>query len=105
MIYLGSIRKQSKIKIEFKEEQKFTQWWLWLILIGIGILPLLESSNNLCFKKNLEINQYLILTDSFMYVYFWANSHVLVCATDTEIDQHETNQLFPFVKKRIKWKK
>ena len=28
------------MKTEFKEEQKFTQWWLWLILIPIGILPI-----------------------------------------------------------------
>ena len=28
------------MKTEFKEEQKFTQWWLWLILIPIGVLPI-----------------------------------------------------------------
>ena len=25
---------------EFKESQKFTQWWLWLIILSINILPL-----------------------------------------------------------------
>ena len=25
-------------KIEFKEKQKFTQWWIWLILIGLGAI-------------------------------------------------------------------
>ena len=29
------------MNIVFKETQKFSQWWLWLILIGIGILPIL----------------------------------------------------------------
>ena len=29
-----------QMKTEFKEEQKFTQWWLWVILIPIGILPI-----------------------------------------------------------------
>lgn len=29
------------MKIEFKEEQKFTQWWLWLILLPIGLLPII----------------------------------------------------------------
>ena len=24
----------------FKETQRFSQWWLWLILIGTSILPL-----------------------------------------------------------------
>lgn len=27
------------MKIMFREEQKFTQWWLWVILIGVGIFP------------------------------------------------------------------
>ncbi|RMG78816.1 MAG: hypothetical protein D6714_17395 [Bacteroidetes bacterium] len=25
--------------LKYREEQRFTQWWLWAILIGIGILP------------------------------------------------------------------
>ena len=28
------------MKTEFKEVQKFTQWWLWLIIIGVGMLPI-----------------------------------------------------------------
>ena len=26
------------MKIEFKEKQKFTQWWIWLLLIGLGAI-------------------------------------------------------------------
>ena len=26
------------IKIDFEETQKFTQWWIWLILIGLGTI-------------------------------------------------------------------
>jgi len=33
-------QNRTQMKIEFKEEQKFTQWWLWLILIPIGILQI-----------------------------------------------------------------
>ena len=25
--------------IEFKEVQRFTQWWLWLILLAVGLIP------------------------------------------------------------------
>src|SRR5690554_4514675 len=25
----------------FTEQQRFTQWWVWVLLIGIGILPIL----------------------------------------------------------------
>ena len=28
------------MKIDFQEEQKFTQWWLWVILILTGIFPI-----------------------------------------------------------------
>ncbi len=27
------------MKTEFKEEQKFTQWWFWLIFIGVALIP------------------------------------------------------------------
>ena len=29
------------MKTQFTEKQKFTQWWLWLILISIGIIPII----------------------------------------------------------------
>ncbi|MBK0371022.1 hypothetical protein [Flavobacterium agrisoli] len=28
------------MKSVFSEKQKFTQWWLWLILIAVGLIPL-----------------------------------------------------------------
>lgn len=28
------------MKIYFKENQKFTQWWLWTILIGVTLIPI-----------------------------------------------------------------
>jgi hypothetical protein len=27
------------MKIHFHEEQRFTQWWLWVMLIGICLIP------------------------------------------------------------------
>ncbi|AWG20683.1 hypothetical protein FFWV33_03575 [Flavobacterium faecale] len=27
------------MKTHFQEEQKFTQWWLWLVLIGVALMP------------------------------------------------------------------
>ena len=27
------------MKVEFQEEQKFTQWYLCVILIGVGMIP------------------------------------------------------------------
>tara|TARA_B110000114_G_scaffold129965_1_gene136146 strand:+ start:1176 stop:1292 length:117 start_codon:yes stop_codon:yes gene_type:complete len=28
------------MKVEFQEEQKLTQWYLWVILIGVGMIPI-----------------------------------------------------------------
>ena len=31
---------KTEMKIAFQEEQRFTQWWLWLIVIGTACLPI-----------------------------------------------------------------
>ena len=43
-------------KILFKEEQRFTQWWLWLLLIGIGLIPLIGIYNQIGLDKEFGIN-------------------------------------------------
>ena len=45
------------MNIVFKETQKFSQWWLWLILIGIGILPILGTNNLERIKKIKDANR------------------------------------------------
>ena len=30
------------METSFQEVQKFTPWWLWVLLIGIGFIPVLE---------------------------------------------------------------
>ncbi|WP_260402681.1 MULTISPECIES: phosphoethanolamine transferase domain-containing protein [Aequorivita] len=44
------------MKIVFKEEQKFTQWWLWLILIGIGVLPIIGIYKQLIIEEKFGDN-------------------------------------------------
>jgi hypothetical protein len=44
------------VKIAFQEEQKFTQWWLWIILIGIGTLPVFEIDKRLSSREKVGIN-------------------------------------------------
>lgn len=39
------------MKKEFKEEQKFTQWWLWIPLIGIGLIPIYGIYKQLFLKE------------------------------------------------------
>lgn len=94
------------MKIDFKEEQKFTQWWLWIILIGIGIIPIFGIYKQLILGEKFGDNPMsdfgLILFCLFSFsilALFW------FIRLKTEIDQGEIRINFsPFIKKRINWK-
>ena len=55
----------------FKEKQRFTQWWLWLILIPIGVLPVVGIFQQLIlgeeFGDNPMSNFGLILFAVFVF--------------------------------------
>ena len=94
------------MKIEFKEDQKFTQWWLWLILIGTGTLPILGIYKQLIIGEKFgdkPMSDFgLIIFAVFVFsliAMFW------FMRLKTEIDQDEIRMnFFPFVKKRVNWK-
>lgn len=90
---------------EFKEEQKFTQWWLWLILIGIGMLPILAIYKQLILGQKIEEKPmsyfgliiFCVLIFSLVAM-FW------IMRLKTEIDQNEIRMnFFPFIKKQVNW--
>jgi hypothetical protein len=93
------------MRIDFKEEQKFTQWWLWIILIGTGIVPFLGIYKQLILGEKIgdkPMSDFgLILFCVFIFgiiAMFWS------IKLKTEIDQHEIRiDYYPFIKKRIKW--
>lgn len=94
------------MKIEFKEEQKFTQRWLWLILIGTGLIPLYGIYKQLILKEQFRdypmSDSGLIILSIFMFSLI---ALFLFMRLKTEIDQKEIRMnFFPFVKKRISWK-
>ena len=93
------------MKTTFKEEQKFTQWWIWLFLIVIGVLPVFGIYKQLILGKKFGDNPmsdqgliaFTILT--FLFIIFFA-----VIRLETEIDQKEIRiHFFPLVKKRYQW--
>ena len=94
------------MKIEFKEEQKFTQWRLRLVLIGIGILPIFGIYKQLIIGEKYgdkPMSDFgLIIFSLFIFgliAMFW------FMRLSTEIDQNEIRiNFFPFVKKRVNWK-
>lgn len=94
------------MKIEFQEEQKFTQWWLWLILIGIGIIPIVGIYKQLIVGEtfgdkpatNIELIVFSLLTLGILMLFWFMR-------LKTKINEHEIQMsFFPFIKKVISWK-
>ncbi len=92
--------------IYFLERQKFRQWWLWLILIAVGIsfvvnqvIHFTESQNTAKTNGLLPILLYL-LGIFLLYAFFW------VCCLETKITQKGIHIRFvPFHRKHklIRW--
>lgn len=94
------------MKVMFREVQKFTQWWLWLILLGIGIIPIYAIYKQLFLGEkfgNKPISDFgLIIFCVFTFVLiamFW------FIRLKTEIDENEIRMnFFPFTKRKVSWK-
>jgi hypothetical protein len=93
------------MKTEFTEEQKFTQWWLWLILIAIGMLPVYGIYKQLIIGEdfgskplsNLGLIIFSVFVFCFILLFYFMR-------LKTEIDQQEIRmRFFPFVQKSIPW--
>lgn len=93
------------MKTEFTEEQKFTQWWLWVILIGIGLLPVYGIYKQVIIGEdfgskplsNLGLIIFSVFVFCFILLFYFMR-------LKTEIDQQEIRmRFFPFVQKRILW--
>jgi len=93
------------MKIEFKEEQKFTQWWLWLILIPIGVLPVLGVYKQ--FILHQEFGDYPMSNLGLILFSLFVLSLVvlfLIMKLKTSIDSKGIQMsFFPFIKKRVDW--
>lgn len=93
------------MKILFKERQKFTQWWLWLILLGVLALPIVELFRTLFFdvqqsEKSISMVglAFVLFFTSALLVFFW------MMTLKTEIDENEIRMhFFPLLKKTVKW--
>lgn len=93
------------MKTVFKEEQKFTQWWLWVILTGVGLIPLYGIYKQFILGEQLgnpalsDVGLFLICVHIFGLIALF-----LFMRLKTEIDTNEIRMsFFPFVKKRIDW--
>lgn len=90
---------------EFKEKQKFTQWWLWLILIAIGLFQVYGLFNQLI---KGEIFGDKPMSDTGLIVFTIIPFGIIILfwyiKLETEIDETEIRIKFtPLVKKTFKW--
>ena len=93
------------MKTVFKEEQKFTQWWLWLLIIAIGVWAVFGIYVQLIlgeeFGNKPMSDMGIIIFALFIFgliALFW------FMTLKTEIDQNEIRMNFlPFVKRRVSW--
>ena len=93
------------MKTEFKEEQKFNQWWLWLILIPMGVLPLIGIYKQLILGEKLGDNPISdISLLIFSIIMFSLIGLFLIMKLKTSIDKNGINMhFFPFIKKSVDW--
>jgi len=92
--------------MKFQEVQRFTQWWFWLILLGIGGVALYGIYKQLIlaepFGDNPMSNPGLI---AFSALIFGTIAFFLFVNLKTEIDDKEIRIAFiPFAKKTLSWK-
>lgn len=93
------------MKLEFKEEQKFTQWWLWILLIALGLLPIIGIYKQLIrdepFGSKPMTDIGLII---FTILIFGFIAFIYLMTLKTEINEEQIwLGFFPFFRKVIKW--
>ena len=93
------------MKIEFKEEQKFTQWWLWIILIGIGLLPIFGIYKQLIIGEKFGTKPMSDIGLIFFAIFIFSLIALFwFMRLKTEIDKSGIKMsFFPFVKKKVNW--
>lgn len=91
--------------IVFEEEQRFTQWWLWVLVGGILLIPIYGIVQQIIFKEPFGDNPMsdvgLIITfivNLVIFVFFW----MLKLQTTITKDGIAIN-FSPLAKKRILW--
>ena len=93
------------MKIEFKESQKFTQWWIWLILIGLGVIAIYGVFQQILldidFGNKPMPNIGIIIFTLFVFGFIYFNWYMTLI---TEVTNEGIKMRFvPFVKKEMNW--
>ena len=89
----------------YKERQKFNQFWLWLILIGLGLIPIYGIYKQLILGEQFGNTPLSDLELIILTVFIFALIALFaIIRLDTEINENEIRvHFFPFIKRHVNW--
>jgi hypothetical protein len=91
--------------IDFKETQKFTQWWVWVLLSSISFVPIYGLYKQIILGEpfgdkpmsDAGLIAFTLVIFATIYLFY-------IIVLKTEINKYEISfRFFPFVNKKIKW--
>ncbi|GAL00875.1 hypothetical protein JCM19314_101 [Nonlabens ulvanivorans] len=88
-----------KGKIIFQEKQRFTQWWLWLIIIGSIVVIMFQFNWDEDLVGQLTIDKVMPSVIIGFILVLFLSLRLTTTITDDEI----TVRYIPFIKKVFKW--
>ncbi len=101
------VRSKSLVpmKLLFTEKQKFTQWWLWLLLLGIGMIPIIGIYKQLILGEQFGSKPFsdigLMVFSVFIYLLI---ALFYFLQLKTRITSEEISfTFFPLASKKVKW--
>jgi len=90
---------------EFKEEQKFNQWWIRIVSLAVGIVPIIGIYKQLILGEKFgnkpisNIELIVVATFTFALIILFYSIKL-----KTKIDAYGIEIIFfPFINKKIKW--
>ncbi len=94
-----------KDKILFQERQKFTQWWIWLVLIGIVLIALFGIYKQLMQGEifgskpmsNAGLVVFAVLSLTLLFLFWFMELRTKIVQVGIQM------QFVPFVKKNVTW--
>ncbi|HKK75588.1 MAG TPA: hypothetical protein VJ953_10990 [Saprospiraceae bacterium] len=91
--------------MSFEEEQRFNQWWLWLILIGLNLIPAFgiyqQVFKGQAFGNHPLSDTGLIVLQAFLLLFLWTFWRLRLKTAINE--EFITFTFYPFANKTIPW--
>ena len=86
-------------KILYKESQKFDQWWLWLIVISLFLIPILQFNWSEDLLNQLTTDKIIPSILPVVILVLFLTLKMTTVITEDKITVH----YIPFVRKEFNW--